>query len=79
VTKILGGDPFIHNKLKTPNSIKDRRDAALRREGATKAITFDLTVGSCFIFLHEFSLVAFLRVAMKSLLGDEELWSARLE
>jgi hypothetical protein len=28
--------PFIHNKTeKTPKSIRDRRDAALRSEGAT--------------------------------------------
>jgi hypothetical protein len=30
-------------------------------------------------FLHEFSEADFLRVAMESLLGDEEVSSARLE
>ena len=36
MTKILGGTPFTHKKnKKTPKSIEGRRDAALRREGAT--------------------------------------------
>jgi hypothetical protein len=33
VTKILGGDFLIDNKQKTPKSIEDRRDAALRLRG----------------------------------------------
>jgi hypothetical protein len=36
VTIILGGDSPYSIKQKTPESIEDRRDAALRREGATK-------------------------------------------
>ena len=32
-----------------------------------------------FKFLHEFSEAVFVMVALESLLGEEEVWSARLE
>jgi len=38
VTIILGGDSLLHKKTNKLKSIEGRRDAATRREGATKCL-----------------------------------------